>query len=470
MLAHQFTTLTDTPATGTAEALQLISGVDESFAGGFARLDPRNAEALSELVGAMSGTPLGTGLATAVEKILAGSVGDEQLTFVAAARTALLGAVHDELVTGLDSVLERTRAPWTASQAASAPVGANLLNAARSWLTELAVTGWFGADDSLVSSVNPTIEALLAVPAGRRLAVLLDGLAAELRACTPMATMDRLPVRRWADLWARAVLLTRETAPKDTVDPGGRITGRLLILGVDVHEHPTAFQMQVHGIVESPSGGAQPRLVRAAVAAAKVDTIVASSLWRLLTGHPHLMTAVAGSRALDITDMPITDGGDLLWNDECAVLKDPVDPFVTGRLQLSGAVAAAVPPRERHPVRIAEVVLVEGYKAKKSEDGIFFDLGGAPLAVAVDRLPSCGPLTAKLVAASTACIGLMRWDAGQWSLQPLTVQAPVKRVPTVIHNGEWALGPTDPKVAKAEAKAGDSITVLRERAGRLLRR
>lgn len=469
MLANQFTTLTDTSGTGAAEALQLVSAMDESLTGGFARLDPRHGEALSELAGALSGTPLGAGLATAVDKILAGSVGEEELTFVAAARSALLGAVHDDLVTGLDSALERTRAPWSASQTASSPVAANLRNAARSWLMELAVTGWRGIDDGLVSSVNPTIEALLAEPAGRRLAVLLDGLAAELRGCAPLATMDRVPARRWADLWTRAVLLTRESEPKDTVDPTVPITGRLLILGVDVHEHPTAFQAQIHGIVEPPNGG-QTRLVRAAVSAAKVDTIVGSALWRLLTGHPNLLAAIAGSRALDITDMPVTDGGDLLWNDESAAVGDPVDPFVTGRIQLAGTVAAAVPPLERHPVRIAEPVLVEGYKAKKPDGGVCFDLGGAELAVDLDRLPSCGPLTAKLVAASTACIGLMRWDAGRWSLQPLAVQAPVKRVPTIIHNGEWAMGPTDPKVAKAEARAGDSITVLRERAGRLLRR
>ena len=38
------------------------------------------------------------------------------------------------------------------------------------------------------------------------------------------------------------------------------------------------------------------------------------------------------------------------------------------------------------------------------------------------------------------------------------------------HNGDWAAGITDPKVAKADAAAGDAVAVLRERAGRLLRK
>ena len=50
------------------------------------------------------------------------------------------------------------------------------------------------------------------------------------------------------------------------------------------------------------------------------------------------------------------------------------------------------------------------------------------------------------------------------------MQATVKRKPVEAHTGDWAGGVTDPKVAKAEAKAGDAVAVLRERAGRLLRR
>jgi len=114
---------------------------------------------------------------------------------------------------------------------------------------------------------------------------------------------------------------------------------------------------------------------------------------------------------------------------------------------------------------------VEGYSVTvhNSPAAVTLELDGNTLAVDLDRLPSCGPLTPERVASSSACLGLMRWDGG-WRLQPLAVQATAKRSRTAVHNGDWALGPTDREVVKAEAKAGDAVAVLRERAGRLLRR
>lgn len=209
------------------------------------------------------------------------------------------------------------------------------------------------------------------------------------------------------------------------------------------------------------------RLVRAAVAAAKVDTIVGPLVWNLLSGYPTLLTALAEHRAVEITEMRLTFGGDLLGDEERAEAGDPADPFATARVRLPDAQAPPVAPLDRRPVRIAEPVLVEGYRANR--DGTF-DLGGERLTVDLDRLPTCGPLTPQLVKASTACIGLLRWDAGRWTLQPLAVQSVAKKQPVRVHTGDWALGPTDSKVAKALARSGDAVTVLSERAGRLLRK
>ena len=46
----------------------------------------------------------------------------------------------------------------------------------------------------------------------------------------------------------------------------------------------------------------------------------------------------------------------------------------------------------------------------------------------------------------------------------------MKKATVAVHNGDWAQGIPDPKVAKAEAASGDAVAVLRERAGRLLRK
>ncbi|GAA2375821.1 hypothetical protein GCM10010404_34440 [Nonomuraea africana] len=415
----------DAPPQGVEEALEVVAGFDEALTHGFARLA---GDQLRDLAGALAGTPIGQRAAEAAEKIAAGSIAEEHLTALAGGRAALLGAVHDALLSQLDTAMGRRRAEHTAGDGASEAAAG-----CRSWLAELAITGWKGVDHDLVSASAQPIEALLSGQGTRRLAVLLDGLAAELSASCPVATMERLPRRRWADLWSRALLLSQGGWPEPVVE---EVSGTLLILGVDVQEHGTAVQVQVHGVLDE-------RLVRTSVTVAKVDTIVGLAVWPLLSGYPKLVRALAEQRAVEVKDLPLLGGGDLVWHEDRATLKDPVDPFVTARVALAGAVAPAVPPLERHPVRIAEPVLVEG------------DLSGYNF----DRLTASGPITEDVLKGASACVGLMRWDGGQWTLQPLAVRKGKKQP----HNAELALSP------KA-AKAGDAVTVLKERAGRLLRK
>lgn len=430
-------------------ALDLAAAVDEGLVHGFARLDEERAERLAALAAAFGASPLREPVAEAVEKILAGSIADDHLFALAAARIAVFGSVHDALLARADAALGRERDVW---QGAPGPAAAatHLLGGARSWLRELAITGWRGVDHDLVSASGQVIEASLAEPELRRLAVLLDGLAAELRAGSPIATMEHVPMRRWGDLWSRALLLAQDGGRAQRAEGAPTVTGRLFVLGVDVHEHATAVQVQVHAVLEG--AGAGPRLVRAGVSAAKVDTIVGPAIWRLLAGHPMLLTALAEHRTLDLTDMPLLAGGDLVWRDAQARPGEPADPFTTARVHLAAALAPATPPLERHPARIGEPVFVEDLSAVELD---------------TRRLPACGPLTPELLAGATACIGLLRWDGGAWSVQPIAVQATVKKKQVAVHTGDWALGPADAKAAKA---AGEAVEVLRERAGRLLRK
>ncbi len=342
----------------------------------------------------------------------------------------------------------------------------NLLAASRSWLTDLAIAGWRGIDRDLVTGVDQTLAALLGQPSLRRLATLLDGFTAELAASCPGASLATVPARRWADLWSRGVLLSQPGG--DPGLPGEEVSGRLLPLGVDLHEHPTAVQAQIHAVLE-PADGGPARLVRASVSAPKVDTIVGVGGWQLLSPHCELLRALAGQRSVEVTGMPLR-GGDLLWREECARAGAPADPFSTARVQLATASAAPVPPLTRHPVAIAEPVLIDGYAVLAEADELTLNSAGQHLVVDVERLPSAGPLTAELVASSSALLGLLRWDAGRWTVQPLAVQATVKRKTVAVHGGAWADGATDPVGKKAHAAAGDAVTVLRERAGRLLRK
>ncbi|MER7013473.1 hypothetical protein ABT324_18805 [Saccharopolyspora sp. NPDC000359] len=450
------------PVAGLAEALAAVEAFDRALTSGLLRPD---AADLAELAGAVAATPLAGAVAEAADKAVAGAAGEDHFTALAAARTAVLGAVHDALVnriaeaTGQPAIGENTDTPGGA-------YAVNLLAAARSWLCDLARSGWRGIDHDLVSGASQVVSAMLPDPALRRLAVLLDGFAAELAASCPGSALERVPVRRWADLWTRGMLLAVPGAAATPVT--GTATGRLLPLGVDVQEHATAVQAQVHAVLE-PAGRGEPRLVRASASVPKPDTVVGAGLWQLLRPHLSLLSAAGEGLSMELTGMPITAEGDLVWSDEHARPGEPAEAFTTARVVLPSATAPATAPLDRHPARIAVPVFLEGYTARSDDDGLTFTATGHDLAVDADRIPAASPLTAEAVAASHACIGLLRWDAGSFHLQPLAVETTKRKKAVAVHAGAWAGGTTDKAGAKAEKAATDATTALSERAGRLLR-
>ncbi|WP_329619719.1 hypothetical protein OG357_03615 [Streptomyces sp. NBC_01255] len=462
------TDLLSDPVDGLDEALAAVDAFDRVLVAGLLRPQPAQADGLTALTDAVAGTPLASRVAEAAEKAAAGAAGEEHFVALAAARTALMGSAHDALVARVGDVTGRPREEATAPAAAGEGPAANVLAAARAWLCDIARAGWQGIDHELVAGAAPVVSAMLPDPLLRRQATLLDGFAAELAASCPGATLERVPVRRWADLWSRALLLTLPGATR--APSASTATGRLLPLGVDVQEHATAVQAQVHAVFE-PADGAPPRLVRAAVSAPKPDTVVGAGLWQLLRPRMSLLAAVSEGRSMEVDAMPVTAEGDLVWDDERARVGEPADPFATARVILSTASDPVTAPLDRHPVRIAVPVLVEGYAVEPDDDGTTaFAVAGHRLAVDTDRVPAAGPLTPEAVAASGACIGLLRWDAGAFVLQPLAVETTARKKTVAVHAGAWAGGTTDKAGVRAEKAATDSVAVLRERAGRLLRK
>ncbi|MDX2853893.1 hypothetical protein [Actinacidiphila glaucinigra] len=451
---------------GLDEALAAVDAFDATLVGGLLRPQPAQTAGLTELVHAVAGTPLAARVAEAAEKAAAGAASEDHLVVLAAARTALLGAAHDALTA---RIREATGRPG-GDESVPEPEGAQAANvraAARSWLSDLARSGWQGIDHDLVSGAAQIVSAMLPDRALRRLATLLDGFAAELAASCPGATMERFPVRRWADLWSRGMLLTLPGAGGPPA--AGTATGRLLPLGVDLQEHATAVQAQVHAVFE-PADGMAARLVRASVSVPKPDTVVGAGLWQLLRPHMSLLAAVSDGRSMDLTGMPVTAEGDLLWNDAQAHAGEPADAFATARVALPTAADPVVAPLDRHPARVAVPVFLEGYAAATDDGEVTFTAAGQTLAVDTDRVPAAGPLTPEAIAASGACIALLRWDDGTYRVQPLAVETTVRKKAVTVHAGEWAGGTTDKNGVKAEKAATDAVAVLRERAGRLLRK
>src|SRR5262249_13984388 len=158
-------------------------------------------------------------------------------------------------------------------------------------------------------------------------------------------------------------------------------------------------------------------------------------------------------RAMELTDMPLTAEGDLIWSDSRARTAGPADPFATARVVLPKASDAPTAPLGRHPACIAVPVFLEGYAAGKDGDTLTFTVAGQPLTVDIDRVPVAGPLTPEAVAASGACIALLRWDDGAFRVQPLAVETTVKKKLVAVHAGAWAGGTTDKDGVKAEKAA-----------------
>jgi hypothetical protein len=457
---------------GLDEAIAAVDAFDQALVAGLVRSQPAQAVGLAHLTEAVAGTPLASRVAEAAEKAAAGVAGEDHFVALAAARTALLGAAHDALMAQVQEATGRSASAAEAGQATGREAAENLLTAARSWLSDLARAGWQGLDSDVVAGSAQVLSAMLPNPSLRRLAVLLDGFAAELAASCPGATMERFPARRWADLWSRALMLTL---------PGGlaaaateKATGRLLPLGLDLQEHATAVQVQVHAVFEPADGaGSQstgPRLVRASVSAPKPDTVIGAGLWQLLRPHMSLLSAVSEGRAMELTDMPLTVEGDLIWSDKLARRGEPADPFATARVVLPTAADAPTAPLRRHPASIAVPVFLEGYAVAKDGDALTLTVAGHPLAVDADRIPVAGPLTPGAIAASGACIALLLWDDGEFRVQPLAVETTVKKKLVAVHAGAWAGGTTDKDGVKAEKAATEAIVALVERAGRLLRK
>ncbi|WP_405668698.1 hypothetical protein OG379_29520 [Streptomyces sp. NBC_01166] len=455
------------PVDGLDEALEAVDAFDRALVGGLLRPQPAGTTGPTRLADAVVGTPLAARVAEAAGKAAAGAAGEDHFLALAAARTALLGSVHDALLSRAEEAAGRPPGPGTVPAAGGQPT-ANLLTAARAWLSDLARCGWQGLDHEVVSGAAEVVSAMLPDPSLRRLAALLDGFAAELAASCPGASAEGFPLRRWADLWSRGMLLT---VPGAAVAPAvGTAVGRLLPLGIDVQEHATAAQAQVHAVFE-PADGSAPRLVRASVSVPKPDTVLGAGIWQLLRPHMSLLAAAGEGRSMDLTGMPVTAEGDLLWSDEHARAGQPAEAFATARVALPAATAPVTAPLDRHPARIAVPVFLEGYTARTDDDGrVTFTVAGTELVVDTDRIPAAGPLTPEAVATSGACIALIRWDAGRFGVQPLAVETTVRKKVTSVHAGAWAGGTADKAGVRAEKAATDAAKVLSERAGRLLRK
>jgi hypothetical protein len=175
---------------------------------------------------------------------------------------------------------------------------------------------------------------------------------------------------------------------------------------------------------------------------------------------------------MKVTDLPLLETGDLLWEESRVSVGAAYNPFaVVTPLLAAGSTLQRPRPSglDRHPAQLGELVALSSYKVIKGEPSKSkkpsaeqleekqLDVAGLKLPLAGARLSDGSGMTIDRIEKSSQLIGLLRFDRGQWALQPLTLQ-----VGSAIE-----LAGTPPQSLKAK---DDTVGVLRERASKLLRK
>jgi hypothetical protein len=444
---------------GVAHAFGALDGLDRCFLTGFARLGDEQLSALEALKNIFSGTPLGEAIAAGVGGLASGSFDAAHFVAVAAGRAALNGAVHDALLAQVRAALGRPQPPAFPAPAAPqlSESAAAQLESARQWLTELALAGFGQLDAGSVVPFAAALEPIQADPALARQALVLTGLLNELAAALPIDDPEGLPLARWADIWTRAMLGTLGAAP---APEGEAVSGTLYIFGADIRRHGNAFSAVGWGVLDGDGGARAVRFTRTGW---KVDLAVGDEGWDALGDkHDELRNALERRQPLRVAGATLLPTGDLLLDTgKPMIVSKPFDvdqqaaPLAPGQ-SIQTPVAA---PADRHPVQIAEPVYLTGYAAVGGKGKpARLSLDGAELEVNDARNPLDSQALINKLPGSHSMVGLLRFDGGAWSLQPLSVRDVIKGKAIDTWIGEKAL-----------SSKSTALSTLRERAGKMLR-
>lgn len=430
--------LDDTLPGEVEDALEVVRAMDVGLVGGLSRLGGAERAAVEGLPALFAGTPLAPPLERAAPGFAKGTPTEDDIAAFAAARASLLGAVHDALLAQACAALGREvpAEPSLGAPIALAPEDEAPLRNARHWLLELGSAGLSQISPAAVAPFASTLETLAERPALQRPAAMLVGLFDELAESLPLSSRDDAPIPRWPDLWTQSVIAAGPTLGAEEAP----FEGELAPLGVELRHHDHAISAVVYGVM----GG---EIVRASFTGWKVDALLGEESLRVLPAPA--LELMSSDRALAVEG--VRRGSDLMITEVTA--GGAHDPYAAiGALPFP--VAA---PADRHPIHLAIPVVLPDCALREEGGARLVDPLGVRLAE--ERIsPLYGAKKGAPLAAPDAMIGLLRWDAG-WSFQPLDAKMGKQR---------WNL---DEAVAAAKkaAKSTDTLSVLTERASKLLR-
>jgi len=453
-----------------AETAEVIARLDHCFLVGFGRMSEREVQAVSALPRLLAQTPLSSRVKEACDALLRSEFVEKHFVSLACARAALQGAMSDALSNQVCAALGRSplseELPLTPTDAP--PHHGVFRESTRHFLMEIALSGFAQLEPESLYPFYATLDKIQEETELIRLAAVLSGFLSELLFALPIPAGKTIPSYRWVDLWTRAMLLSIKSPPAAKIST---VSGEFLPLGCDLHHHRNLFSVCVHGVLRSAS---ESRVVRTTVSAYKVDTVIGHEMWRLLEGtYDKLLKGVRDRAVMKVTDLPLVESGDLLWEESRVSVGAVYNPFAAVTPLLAAGTTLQRPKPsglDRHPAQLGELVALSSYKVIKGEaskskrpsaaeqlEEKQLDVAGLKLPLAGARLSDGSGMTIDRIEKSSQLIGLLRFDRGQWALQPLTLQ-----VGSAIE-----LAGTPPQSLKAK---DDTVGVLRERASKLLRK
>jgi hypothetical protein len=229
-------------------------------------------------------------------------------------------------------------------------------------------------------------------------------------------------------------------------------------LGLELRERDQFASVVVYGLLAQNNAHTFVRLTRSRF---KVASIRGDELWLLFPDLAPLLEALEQEQALELRDMPQLPTGDLAWNAGCArpgakcCLLDVAARFLAPAANEPATILPLV-ALDRHPVQLAEPVALAGYTS--NGDAIqLADEVSLPLDARWNEQAGFGR---EAIEGGAALFGLLRFDAGRWTFQPLSAAS---RAGKLTFAGQSSV-----KLLKKPPK-NNPVGILEERASRLLR-
>lgn len=428
-----------------------------ALAAGFSRLSEDLRAGLEQVAEIFAPTPLGPALRDGLERLGRSEFSTQAFVALAAARGALTGAMHDGLADRAQAALGCVVAELPEPPAAPAGECAALLAACQQWLGEIAVTGFRNIEEAQLGPFSATLERLQTASgeasgglslALAGLAALLTGFADEMAQEAQRVERDGLFARRFADLWAQAMI-----AAQSPLQPPAFATvdGVLHPCGVDRRGHRAFVNATLYGLLIADDAPDSVRMVRLSLASWKVSVLTGEDEWRLFGAiGERVLEALSVGACLRVEGAELAASGDLRLT-RPPELEGPATPL---DLPQPWQGFAAIAATRRHPIQFMQLVRLEDVSIGGGEVAS----GAVCLALAEGRSDALD-WEAKTLGQAKDMIGLLRYDAGQFAIQPLLVRGK--------GNGHVCAGQS--LGARLSKSKNDALDILKERASRLLR-